>query len=146
MMAIFGQWTTTVLAILFPLPPGGSKWNLSNIGLEAPEEKSVEILNIFPYKCIGTQTWPHRKKCQISMFDHYFRKLVDLPSLIIYAKIQLQDILCSGGKDVLNVFTIYGHDGHLGQWTATILAVFHFPAPGRLQMKSKQHWLKGSRG
>ena len=31
-----------------PLPQGGSKWNLSNIGPEAPEEKSLEILNIFP--------------------------------------------------------------------------------------------------
>ena len=26
---------------------GGSKWNLSNTGPEAPEEKSFEILNIF---------------------------------------------------------------------------------------------------
>ena len=28
----------------------------------------------------------------------------------------------------LKVFTIYGHGGHLGQWTATILAIFHLPA------------------
>ena len=32
----------------FPLPQEGSKWNLSNIGPEAPEEKSFEIINIFP--------------------------------------------------------------------------------------------------
>ena len=25
------------------------------------------------------------------------------------------------------VFTIYGHCGHLGQWTATILAIFRSP-------------------
>ena len=31
------------------LPQGGSKWNLSNIGLEAPVEKSFEILNIFSH-------------------------------------------------------------------------------------------------
>ena len=31
------------------LPQGGSKWNLSNIGPEAPEEKSFEILNIFSH-------------------------------------------------------------------------------------------------
>ena len=42
--------------------------------------------------------------------------------------------------------TIYGHGGHLGQWTTTILAIFHSPAPGRLQMKYEQHWLRGSRG
>ena len=36
----------------------------------------------------------------------------------------------------LKVFTIYGHGGHLRQWTATILAIFHFPAQGRLQKSS----------
>ena len=46
----------------------------------------------------------------------------------------------------LKVFTIYGHGGHLGQWTATILAIFHFPAPRRRHMKFEQHWPKGSRG
>ena len=46
----------------------------------------------------------------------------------------------------LKVFNIYGHGSHLGQWTATILAIFHFPAPGRLQMKFVQHWPKGFRG
>ena len=43
-----GQWMATILAIFIPLPLGGSKWNLSNIGPEAPEEKLFEILNIFP--------------------------------------------------------------------------------------------------
>ena len=31
------------------LPKGGSKWNLSNTGPEAPVEKSFEILNIFSH-------------------------------------------------------------------------------------------------
>ena len=46
----------------------------------------------------------------------------------------------------LEDLTIYEHGGHLGQWIATILAIFHFPAPGRLQMKFEQHWPRGSRG
>ena len=29
----------------------------------------------------------------------------------------------------LKVFTIYGHGGHFGQWTATILALFSFSQP-----------------
>ena len=41
-------------------------------------------------------------------------------------------------RSFLKVFSIYGHGGHLGQWTATILAIVHFPAPGRLQMKFEQ--------
>ena len=46
-------------------------------------------------------------------------------------------------KGFLNIFIIYGHGCHHGQWTATILASFHFPAPGRLQMKFEQHWPRG---
>ena len=49
-------------------------------------------------------------------------------------------------KKILKVFTIYEHGGRIGQWTATILAIFHFPAPRRLQMKFEQQWPRGSRG
>ena len=35
---------------------------------------------------------------------------------------------------ILKVFTTYGYGRHFGQWTATILAIFHSPAPGRLQI------------
>ena len=44
------------------------------------------------------------------------------------------------------VFTIYGRDGHLGQWTATILAIFCSPTLRRLHMKFEQNWLSGFRG
>ena len=46
----------------------------------------------------------------------------------------------------LKVFTIYGHGGHLGQCTATILAIFHSPNLRRLHMKFVQNWHRGSRG
>ena len=131
-----GQRTATILAIFIPLPQRGSKWNLNNIGPEAPEEKSfehVEILNIFPNKCIGKQTWPCRKKV-MSMYDHYFSN---------FGRSPIPDYLCKDSvtrhpwfwRRFLKVFTIYGYGGHLCQWTATILAIFHFPTPGRLQMK-----------
>ena len=42
-----------------------------------------------------------------------------------YAKIQPQGILGSGEEDFLKVFTIYGHDGHLGQRAPTFLAILH---------------------
>ena len=34
----------------------------------------------------------------------------------------------------LKVFTIYGHGGHLGQWTVIILAIFRSPNLRRLYM------------
>ena len=46
----------------------------------------------------------------------------------------------------LKGFTIHGHSGHLGQWTATILAIFRSPDLRRLNMKFEQIWLSGFRG
>ena len=46
-------------------------------------------------------------------------------------------------RRVLKVFTPYGH---LGQWTVTILASFHSPAPRRLQIKFEQHRPDGFSG
>ena len=72
--------------------------------------------------------------------------LVDIPSLMICAKFQPQGILCSGEGDFLKVFNIYGHGGHLGQWTATVLAIFRSPNLRRLQMKFEHNWTRGFRG
>ena len=46
----------------------------------------------------------------------------------------------------LKIFTIYGHGGHLGQLTATILAIFHPPNLRWLHMKFEQNWLSSFRG
>ena len=46
----------------------------------------------------------------------------------------------------LKVFSIYGHGGHLGQLTATILASFCSLNLRRLHMKFEQNWPRGSRG
>ena len=129
-----------------PLPQGGSKCNLSNTGPQAPKEKSFETLNIFPIQMHreANLTWP--KNGQLSMYDHYFSNFGRPPvpkdickdSAIRHRRFQR--------RRFLKVFTIYGHGSHLGQWMAASLAVFHFPASGRLQMKFEQHWPRGSRG
>ena len=70
--------------------------------------------------------------------------MVDLPSAMICAKIQPSGILSSEEEDFLKVFTIYGHGGHLSQWTGTILVIFHSPNLRRPRnMKSEQNWLRG---
>ena len=78
------------------------------------------------------------------MYDHYFSN---------FGRPPVPDDLCKDSATrhsqfwrFLKVFTIYGHGGHLGQQTEAILAIFHSPAPGRLQMKFEQHWARGSRG
>ena len=88
-----------------------------------------------PYKCIGKQTWPRRKKSQTLMYDHHFSK---------FGRSPVPDDLCKNSaprypqfwrRRFLKVFTVYGHGSHLGQWTATILGIFRFPNLRRLSMK-----------
>ena len=52
----------------------------------------------FPYKCIGKQTWPCRKKVKRQHTTILLAILVDLPSLMIPAKIP-QGILSSEEED-----------------------------------------------
>ena len=104
----------------FPQPKEAQHKNLSNNGPEASEEKSFEILNIFPYKCI-VPIQMHREenltsplKDQTSMYDHHFSN---------FGKPLIPDDFCKDSapkhplfwrQTFLKVFTIYGHDSHLG--------------------------------
>ena len=80
------------------------------------------------------------------MYDHHFSK---------FGRHPIPDDLCKDSapkhplfwrRRILKAFTIYGHGGHLGQWTSTILAIFHSPNLKRLHMKFEQHWPRGFRG
>ena len=46
-------------------------------------------------------------------------------------------------KNILKVFTIYGHDSHLGHETWTIYINFCSPYPWRLHMKFGFDWPSG---
>ena len=46
----------------------------------------------------------------------------------------------SGEEDVLRVFTIYGHSGHLGHVTRIMLINFHFLVPESFQTKFGSEW------
>ena len=85
--------------------------------------------NIFLYECIG----PIQTKNKKTPVTRRFVQRLD-PGLIWLWRRFLKDL------------TKYGHGGHLGQWTATILAIFHSPIPKRRHMKFEQHWPGGFRG
>ena len=57
------------------------------------------FLRVFPYKCIGKQTWPCRKKVKCQHTTVLLAILVDLQSPMIPAKIQPKGILGSGEED-----------------------------------------------
>ena len=48
---------------------------MSKIGLEAPEDKSFKILNIFPIQMHKEAKLTLSQKGQMSMSDHYFSNL-----------------------------------------------------------------------
>ena len=108
-----------------------------------PEENHLKFSTFFPYKCMGTI----QINAQGSKLDFTVKKvkhqhttiilaiLVDLLFQMICAKIQPQGIL---EKKIFKCFTIYGHGGHLSQWTTTYSAIIRSLALRRLHMKSEQ--------
>ena len=80
------------------------------------------------------------------MYDHHFSNFGRPPVPYDLCKDSAPRLPRIWRRRVLKVFTIYGHSGHLVQWTTTILAIFHSPAPRRFHMKFEQHWPRGFRG
>ena len=46
----------------------------------------------------------------------------------------------AGSGDLLRVFTIYGHGGHLGHVTRIMLINFHFLVPESFHTKFSSEW------
>ena len=161
-----GQWTAAILVIVrSPVPRRLHK----KFEQHWPRGFWGEVVwnsQHFPIQMYGAHTnaqgsKPRRKKAKCQCRIIILATLVNLPSAVIYAKIQPQSILGSGEYDFIYLFiylftciylsiylfiTIYEHGGHHGKWTATILAIYHSPVPIRLHMKFKQHWPRGFRG
>ena len=51
---------------------------------------------------------------------------------MLHAKFQDQRTFDSREDVFLKVFTIYGHDGHLGHVTLTVFTQFMFPVPKKV--------------
>ena len=83
---------------------------------------------------------------EANLYDHYFSNFGRPPVPDELSKDSAPRRPRFWRRRFLKVFTIYGHGGHLGQWTVTILAIFHSPNLRRLHMKFVQNWPRGSRG
>ena len=66
---------------------------------------------------------------------------VDLRSLMLHAKFQNHRPPSSEEEDVLKIFAIYSHGGHLGHVTLTIYINFHFLFLKMLHIKIGFDWL-----
>ena len=86
------------------------------------QRSHLKVWTFFSYICEGKQTWPCCKKVKCQCMTIIIAILVDLPSPMIYAKIQHPRTSHPRfwKRRFLKVFTIYGHGGHLGQWPTTI--------------------------
>ena len=147
-----GQWTATILAI-FRSPnlrrlhvKFKQHWPRGFRGEVVWNSQHFSHTNVWsPHKPIGKQTWPRHKKVKRQCTTIILATLVDLPSLMICAKIQpkASSVLV---RRLLKIFTIYGQCDHFGQWTETILAIFCASNLRRLHMEFEQHWPRGFRG
>ena len=127
--------------------------NFSNLSFPCPKEAPNEIWatlarrlqrrsrlkfsTFFQYKGIGKQIWPCRKKVKCQCTTFILAILVDLRPQWFMQRFSPK--ASSVLEKILKVFTISGHDGHLGQWTVTILAIFRSPNLRRLHMKFEQN-------
>ena len=108
-----GQWTATILAIFYSPAPGRLQIKFEQHWPWGSRGEVIWNSQHFPIQK-GKQTWPHRKKVKCQCVTTILAVVIDLSSLIIYAKIQPQGFLGSGEEDFLKIFTIYGHGGHFG--------------------------------
>ena len=105
----------------------------------------TKCLKVFPIQMHREANLTLPLKGQMSIYDICFSN---------FGRPPVSDDLCKDSaqrhprfwRRFLKVFTIYGHGGHLGQWTAIILAIFRSPNLRRLHMKFEQNWLRGFRG
>ena len=70
---------------------------------------------------------------------------VDLECIMLHAKFHDHRTIRSVVEDCFKVFTIYGHDGHLGHVTWTIYINFLSPFPRRFHMTCGFDWPSGFR-
>ena len=146
-----GQRTATILAIFcFPTQRWihmkfEQNWLRAFRGEVVWNSQQFSHSNVWgSYKCIGKQTWPCHKKVKRQHKNSFSN----------FGRSPVPDDSCKDSaprhprfwRRFLKVFTIYGHGGHLGIRTATILAIFCSPTLRRLHMKFEQNWLRGFRG
>ena len=100
----FDQWTTPILAIFRSPAPRRLQfeqhWPRGFRGEIFWNYQYFVHTNVWgPYKCIQKWTWSCRKKVKHQCTTIILATLVDLPSLMICAKIQPQGTLSSGEED-----------------------------------------------
>ena len=104
------------------------------------------FLKVFPIQMHREANLTLPSKGQTSTYDNSFSN---------FGRPPVPNDSCNGSaprhsrfwrRRFLKVFIIYGRGGHLGQRTATILAIFRSPTLRRLHMKFEQNWLSGFRG
>ena len=142
----------TILAIFRPLPQGGFTWFEQHLPGGFRGEVIWNYQLFFTYKCMGpiqmlmeaNLTSPLRS--QTTMYDHHFSNFGIPPVPDDLGKDSAHRHPLLWRRRFLKVFTIYGHGGHCGQWTAAILGIFRSPNLRRLCIKFEQHLPKGFRG
>ena len=136
----------------FPHPKEAPYGIWAKLAQRLQRRSRLKFSTIFLFKCMGfiqmhreaNLTLPY--KGQTSTYDNSFSS---------FGRPHVPDDSCKDSaprhprfwrRRFLKVFTIYGHGGHLGRPTATILAIFRSPTLRGLHMKFAHNWLSDFRG
>ena len=111
-----------------------------------PQFWRTRCFKVFPIQMHREANLTLPLKGQMSIYDIYFSNFGRPPVPYNLCKDSAPRRPQFWRRRFLKVFTIYGHGGHLGHWTVTILAIFCSPNQRRLHMKFEQNWLRGFRG
>ena len=99
-------------------------WNFHTLVCNTVWENDFSTIS--PYKCIGMQIWPCQNRSKVNLRS----------SLNKLGRPWVLDAICHDSapklswfwrRRFLNVFTIYGHGGHLVQWPWTIWINWQYP-------------------
>ena len=94
--------------------------------------EKIHCFTFFPYKSIRDQIWPcHRSR---STQGHYSNKSGSTRAPDAALQVSRSSAFWFR-RWFFNVFTIYGHGGHLGHKTRTVWTNFRSPIPWTLYMK-----------
>ena len=142
-----GPTSVAQLAASSDWRPGGGGFNprqgWQHFLVEIDHEIFSTVILSLPLIQEGQLSVSGKRKC--TTWDHHFSNFGRPPVPDDLCKDKAPKAYLVPEKN-FKVFTIYGHGGHLCQWTATILAIFSSHAPRRLHMKFEQHWPSTFRG
>ena len=158
MAAILVMWPKPFYQSFIDLSCAGLTWNMTSIGPAVSKEKQSFYLTpstnfhiidyntfVLPFliqKPKGPNLALLENESRSTQCQH-FSELANTQVPDAKSQVSSPSACLFWRRKYLKIFTIYGHDGHLGHVSLTILSKFHWHIQCRLNMKYDFNWPSG---